>query len=243
MILFLTWLNKRIMKYIFLLVLLLQIGASAAEVIIKHNNGIEEIYNNLFFQKRNSNEIKYRIGDLYDVNGVRGVVFTITDGGLHGKIVSFDKIVHLPWCKKTSMSGDIFVLIGTSDQDDGMKNMRTLEMYLQDNNSLTWDNFPAFKWCRTQGEGWYLPAINEVKELLKAHIGSDSPTKGIAKFRKLFKQITGDKLGGDMSNFMSSTEDSFNTYFQTFFSGEWSGYERTPVKDNNVSTVRAIYAF
>ena len=41
------------------------------------------------------------------------------------------------------------------------KNMAIVAEYIAKEN-LSWDDFPAFKWCREKGEGWYLPSIDEV---------------------------------------------------------------------------------
>lgn len=35
-------------------------------------------------------EITYKIGDLYDVDGIKGIIFSIEDGGRHGKIVALE---------------------------------------------------------------------------------------------------------------------------------------------------------
>lgn len=42
-----------------------------------------------------------------------------------------------------------------------MKNLQSI-MKLPDWRS----NYPAFAWCADHGSGWYLPAIDELKELL-----------------------------------------------------------------------------
>lgn len=39
---------------------------------------------------------KYGVGDYYEAEGVRGVVFSVTDGGRHGKILSLEE-TSLPW--------------------------------------------------------------------------------------------------------------------------------------------------
>lgn len=54
----------------------------------------------------NENLPKYAIGDVYDADGVQGVVFTISEGGIHGKIVSVEETAEKVdwrtanlWCK------------------------------------------------------------------------------------------------------------------------------------------------
>lgn len=102
----------------------------------------------------------YVVGDLYDKDGLRGLVCKVTDDGQHGLILSLDEIF-LQWeaAKKSDLR-----LIGTSNRIDGSENMRIMEEYIVRNN-LSWTDFPAFKWCRDKGEGWYFPAIDEMLQI------------------------------------------------------------------------------
>lgn len=100
---------------------------------------------------------RYKVGDLYDFNGVKGVVYQISDEGLHGMVVSLDEVM-VPWSvfRKPDLR-----TVGAVDRTDGRVNMEAVARYIAE-NGLSWDDFPAFKWCREQGEGWYLPAIDEL---------------------------------------------------------------------------------
>lgn len=100
---------------------------------------------------------RYAVGDYYDFNGVKGVVCKVTEDGLHGMVVSLDEVM-IPWSvfRKPDLR-----TVGAVDRTDGRVNMQTVARYVAE-NGLSWDDFPAFKWCREQGEGWYLPAIDEV---------------------------------------------------------------------------------
>lgn len=100
---------------------------------------------------------RYAVGDYYDFNGVKGVVCKVTEDGLHGMVVSLDEVM-IPWSvfRKPDLR-----TVGAVDRTDGRVNMEIVARYIAQ-NGLSWDDFPAFKWCREQGEGWYLPAIDEV---------------------------------------------------------------------------------
>lgn len=99
---------------------------------------------------------KLRVGDYYNVDGKEGVVFWLDSTGNHGKIVSMDD-TQLPWCTVAEDG----LLTGSSDYEDGMKNLNVI-MKIDD-----WrEKYPAFAWCADHGDGWYLPAINELKVLL-----------------------------------------------------------------------------
>lgn len=100
---------------------------------------------------------RYEVGDLYDFDGVKGVVWKVTEDGLHGMILSLDEVM-IQW--SDFRKPDLRV-VGTDGRTDGRENMAAVERYIAENN-LSWDDFPAFKWCRDKGEGWYLPAIDEL---------------------------------------------------------------------------------
>ncbi len=100
----------------------------------------------------------YKVGDYYDDGTKQGVVFEVTDGGKHGKIVSLTE-ARKRWAiydvrEKTT---------GATSRTDGMANMRKIQ------SIGGWKNkYPAFAWCASLGEGWYLPARGELKTIYKA---------------------------------------------------------------------------
>lgn len=118
----------------------------------------------------------YEIGDIYDRNGVKGIVVHTTDGGRHGLIMSLispfyenwktAKHDEKMWCSRPLASQTI----GMTDDNDGMNNLRILAQAIEA-NGLSWDDFPAFKLCVEMGGGWYLPAINEVEYIVRAMNG------------------------------------------------------------------------
>jgi hypothetical protein len=98
----------------------------------------------------------YAVGSIYSVDGVRGVVYKISDNGTHGMILS----LYETQCTWATVNDEL----GCSDEDDGMNNMDLVKQH------SGWPNrFPAFKWCddlNTDGvSGWYLPARHEITEL------------------------------------------------------------------------------
>ena len=102
-------------------------------------------------------EVTYQVGDYYDDGVKQGVVFDVSDGGRHGKIVSLDQI-QLQWCTEEQYGKGI--VVGTSSESDGKAN--TDKVMARADSS----QYPAFQWCRAKGAEWYLPAIDELKRLL-----------------------------------------------------------------------------
>lgn len=98
---------------------------------------------------------KYKIGDYYENGDVKGVVFKVN--GKHGKIVSLEQTS----CRWSN--GEFRDIIPELDDSDGEINMRIIQTFTD------WRTyFPAFAWCADFGDGWYLPAIEEIKELSDA---------------------------------------------------------------------------
>ena len=101
----------------------------------------------------------YQVGDYYDDGTKQGVVFEVSEDGRHGKIVSLRQSER-QWCSEAEY--DKGIKTGATDQANGMTNQRIIE---QINN---WRNkYPAFAWCADQGEGWYLPVIEELQKIYR----------------------------------------------------------------------------
>ena len=101
----------------------------------------------------------YKVGDIYDENGKKGVVFEVSADGRHGKIVSLNKSG-----KRLRWANNVFDSwreeIGAYSETNGAVNMAVVQRI------PNWrGKYPAFAWCADLGEGWYLPAINELKAI------------------------------------------------------------------------------
>ncbi len=99
----------------------------------------------------------YKVGDLYDENGKKGVVFEVSADGKHGKIVSLVE-KELRWAADEFDSG--IERLDADSETDGAVNMAVVQRI------PNWrEKYPAFAWCADLGEGWYLPAIDELKAI------------------------------------------------------------------------------
>lgn len=109
---------------------------------------------------------QYKVGDFYSVDGVEGVVFRVDNNGEHGLVVSLDRF-NGKWTvdKKTYYETNAFF------EDDGQKNMEEIAKYVEE-TGRNWSTFPFFEWCRNKGEGWYAPALDELRDLVTALNGS-----------------------------------------------------------------------
>ena len=146
---------------------------------------------------------QYCVGDIYDENGVRGVV-AVLYGDNHGLVMSLDEAC-LAW---STLPRKMVKKTGAKDRYNGMANMQAIEKYIADNN-LSWNDFPAFKWCREKGNGWYLPSINELWSIGTMSMGGSRAAIS-RKFRKHYNKSIEEAEGTPVSNLMfyhSSTED------------------------------------
>ncbi len=184
-------------------------------------------------------ETIYNIGDIYNENGVKGIVVVLTDGGRHGLIMSLDEVC-LPWCTLPRKQQKA---VGASDRFDGEKNMLAVEKYIAE-NGLAWSSFPAFEWCRAKGEGWYLPSINELWNAGTMSLGG-SRIASNRKFRKSFdssiKAAGGTPLSGVMI-YHSSTEDSDARYSLYSHMNSEQPYIQPGYKADDLF-VRAVHKF
>lgn len=104
-----------------------------------------------------------------------GIVFETDADATYAKVVSVAEKNGIMWA--TAMG-----VVNASSNDDGTVNMTAMKA-----NDATMAKFPAAKWCEDQGEGWYMPALNEVqaffvtqKELVSASIAKISGATPLA---------------------------------------------------------------
>lgn len=173
----------------------------------------------------------YNEGDFYDVGRIRGVVFEISDDGLHGLVVSLDE-TSVQWAaqsgKTTAMS-----------ESDGAANQAAIEAI------DGWQTkFPAFAWCASKNtlssSGWFLPAYDQLKELYE--------TWSVNKngFNKTLTDNGGTPIvaaSPDDAYYWSSTDDDTESgapYAMAFMFSQ--GVADFPLK-TDVAKVRAVHAF
>lgn len=152
---------------------------------------------------------RYKVGDIYNENGLKGLVVNVDQTGQHGLIMSLNT------CSKKWI-GDSDAKLDTNCfyEDDGEKNMAVAQQYIEENGK-TWAFFPFFEWCRSLGPGWYAPAIEELKYVAKAINGDmgKENSKQIKEVEDVIKSNGGDalrqKILGKSThpfNMLSSTE-------------------------------------
>ncbi len=181
----------------------------------------------------------YEVGQLYDENGLKGIVVAVDDEGLHGLIVSLDETV-AAW--STFRKPD-FRLVGADDRIDGRKNMEAVTRYIAANDA-SWEQFPAFKWCRDKGEGWYLPSIDELLQIGHVYNGGSRLRNDRAArtaFNDRMKENGGSRMSGK-AYYVSSTEID-EKYPMMSHTGLEAPFVISDVQKYVTFNVRAVHRF
>ena len=161
----------------------------------------------------------YKIGDYYNENGKKGVVFEVSDDGRHGKIVSLDMAAG-EWCTKEQYDREI--VVGASSETDGKANTDRV-MARSDSEA-----YPAFVWCRDKGRDWYLPAKDELESIYAAK----------EKINVTLERLGMRKLGKTLWYWSSTEYNVFCAWYVTMD----GGYDDSYYKFGNYY-VRAVSAF
>ncbi len=171
---------------------------------------------------------KYRVGSYYNDGKKEGVVFWVDKTGKHGKIVSLtESSSRLMWSSDSAEWGR---LIGADDENNGANNMAVVKQISD------WQSkYPAFKWCADLGEGWYLPAIEELELFTLNSAVYDAVNQTLA--------IKGEKINSTW--YWSSTEYDYQSSSDEFCA--WFVYMNDGLTFYNLKLnnyyVRAVSAF
>ena len=121
----------------------------------------------------------YAVGTFYNNNGVKGIVFgtKVIGEDTYCYIVSLDQ-KYIQWSTEN-------VQCGCFNPADGSKNVMSIKYV-----DSTLEKYPAAKWCEDHGEGWYLPASNELHMLWDAVSGNKHVFKNNPDVEKFNKALT-----------------------------------------------------
>ena len=152
-----------------------------------------------------------KIGDYYysdgsfskELNNTKtcmGIVFREKTAQQKGLVVSHDVKDAGGWWMPVTATGFVYKLTNAKDENDGAKNLEKIKKWRD------WEKwYPAFSWCTKKGDGWYLPAINELKTLCDLLFGN-------AALNARLEAIPGGKPL-TLPQYWSSTEKSDRTAF------------------------------
>lgn len=176
-----------------------------------HSNTVKFEAGNVYTLSNKELSMKYEEGDYYDDGEKEGVVVEVDDDGEHGTIISMDEAT-----KKWRNTGlQVLSPNPVSNKDDGKKNTEYIVSISQQNNC------PAFKWCLSKGQDWYLPALNQWKNI------------DVALINKTLKEYGGTEIDSAKKYWTSTMYDFYKAYLNT-------GNHQLVYED---ALVRAFYDF
>ena len=150
------------------------------------------------------------------------VVVWVDESKQKGKIISLDETTADVWSTSNRTTG-------AQSTTDGKSNTAKVKAV---DNSLA--SFPAFKWCVEKGEGWYLPASDEVKCFLAI-----APV-----INAVLTEHGGTALD---SYYWSSTESDSNSetnaYWIYGYNGSTTTNDDSKTEPEDANFVRAMYQF
>ena len=174
---------------------------------------------------------KYEIGAIHEVDGVKGVIFAIKSdnkGDTYCYLFSMDEedlqwSTKYEWCNCTSQRGDY----NTNDPFDYF--------------GMNIEDYPAFKWCKAHGEGWFLPSSTELHWMWEMLTNGERDFKAssVAKYNEFIVENGGEPFCE--TYYWSSNETSDDLVEVVAFMND-SVVCLDPKKDN-VYTARAAYRF
>lgn len=139
-----------------------------------------------FVAHRNPDGGRYKLGDIYNRDGVKGIVVLVDADGEHGLLLSLKGT-----SKKYSEEDGIF---NAGSLTDGMANTQAVYAYAKTHGGL--EEFPLFEWCASLGEGWYIPSYYELANIWVVINGgtTDYTQNNFYDFSQLIEKAKGDRF-------------------------------------------------
>lgn len=133
---------------------------------------------------------QYKLLDLYEERGVRGIVVEVTDDGRHGKIMSL-KHHYSGAFKKVPKE----VCLGSGDFVNGEYNTQVWRQAVN-KLGLTGDYYPkVLSWLDELGSGWYIPSYGELLKFFE-QLHLDVDKSELKRLNNIIKQAGGNKFTG-----------------------------------------------
>lgn len=103
---------------------------------------------------------QYEIGQIYDVNGTKGMIYAIKSDNLGNNWVYLCSIdeADLQWSTENVMCNCISSKGEWNTYDPFNPTYSKADGGVRDIN-----NYPAFKWCMEHGDGWFMPSSTELQ--------------------------------------------------------------------------------
>lgn len=154
----------------------------------------------------------YEVGDYYNENGKKGIVFEVWDGGRHGKIVSL-YVTAAQWDSRAKDEDGQWIDVPMTYADSDSDGKANTDKLMSRNDS---QYFLAAKWCRDMGISWYLPAKNELKAIYN---NLDKINNSLTKVgaTTLFNSYWSSTEGNELCAWLVAMSDGYTDYYNKNF--------------------------
>lgn len=181
---------------------------------------------------------KYELGSIYEVNGVKGVIYAIktdNNGYTWCYLFSLDE-EDLQWSTENVMCNCISSKGEWNTYDPFDPTYSKADGGVRDIN-----NYPAFKWCMEHGDGWFMPSSTELQWMWEAITegARDFDAPAVEKWNKIITDNGGEPFVE--TYYWSSNETAADSVELIAFMDD-SVVCLDPTKDS-VYTARAAYRF
>lgn len=107
-------------------------------------------------------------GDIIDINGIKALVFSIDEDG-HGMAMAVKALRG-----KKNVWGQNAKILSQIDatNSDGEVNTKAVYDYV-DSGVCQLSEFPVFAWCKSMGEGWFLPSRDDLEIFVNYYYGNE----------------------------------------------------------------------
>ncbi len=108
-------------------------------------------------------------GDIIEINGIKAIVFSIDASG-HGSAMSVKALrgKKKAWCSDKGIAKKI----PTYSETDGKANTKAVFDFARE-NGIPLSKFPAFEWCQSLGDGWYIPSVKQLETFVNFILGNE----------------------------------------------------------------------
>lgn len=172
---------------------------------------------------------EFAVGDIYEVDGVKGVIFGFKDKTSGGETKTYAYVMSMDqatlawstenvWCNCLSIYGDW-------NTEDMLR------------NGSSPDKYPAAQWCVAHGDGWFMPSSTEM------HLMWDAVSGGTHEFNEQSVSIFNEKLDDPIEeDFYWSSNETLDDMGEVVAFMESSVVCLEPMKWKEYN-VRAVYKF
>jgi len=196
-------------------------------------------------------------GDILVVDGVKGIVFSVDESGCHGTMMSIKAFrgKNNIFCSKSSSLRKVSM----SSATDGKANTQELFSYVSV-KGLNIEEFPVFNWCKSLGDGWYIPSIEQLKAFVNYWLGNDEleidwgeddssqsqdddSTPHTKKINNIIMREGGIPFLNGVFSSTLSKDKKIDVFEYNKADGTWTFSSKSPNRIDKFSVGRAFYDF